>query len=305
MTIISALPNTISNGQPADAVPLMADLNHIVNQVNANAQEAGLAALLAAANTFTLVQSGVAATSAANFPIASQVQDFVFNTLTSTLGTNTVTARTTPLALSAYTGGQIFSFLPAQVNSGAVTLNINGVGAAPVMWMGTALRGGELSSTVPALVRYQSPNMHLLDAAPAPRAWTPEGTFATVGDLNIAYSSQQGRYVKNGPLVDLWGSLVTSTFTHATAIGNFNITGLPFPAASFGVPALNFRGPVQFGGVTKTNYSQVVAGVNPGTSVITLHASGSGQSPLTLMSSDMPTGGTLLLNFHVRYLTDR
>lgn len=35
-TIISPLPNIISNGQPADATVLMADLNWIVNQTNAN-----------------------------------------------------------------------------------------------------------------------------------------------------------------------------------------------------------------------------------------------------------------------------
>jgi hypothetical protein len=38
MTIIGTLPNNIQDGQIADAVPLMADLNYIVNQVNANAQ---------------------------------------------------------------------------------------------------------------------------------------------------------------------------------------------------------------------------------------------------------------------------
>ena len=41
MAIIGTLPNNIQNGQLADAVPLMADLNFIVNQVNANASAAG------------------------------------------------------------------------------------------------------------------------------------------------------------------------------------------------------------------------------------------------------------------------
>lgn len=34
--IIGALPNNITNGQPLDAVPVMADFNWIVSQVNAN-----------------------------------------------------------------------------------------------------------------------------------------------------------------------------------------------------------------------------------------------------------------------------
>jgi hypothetical protein len=38
MPIIGTLPNNIQDGQVADAVPVMADFNFIVNQVNANAQ---------------------------------------------------------------------------------------------------------------------------------------------------------------------------------------------------------------------------------------------------------------------------
>lgn len=146
-TIISALPNNIQNGQTADAVPLMADLNHIVNQVNANAVEAGTVALLAAANTFTLVQSGVAATNAANFPIASQVQNRSFNTLASTLGTDTITARVAAMAPSAYAAGQIFTFIPSQTNTGAATLNVNGLGAKNIVKLGALGSYVSLSST--------------------------------------------------------------------------------------------------------------------------------------------------------------
>src|SRR5580765_7539811 len=41
MAIIGTLPNNIQNGQLADATPLMADFNFIVNQVNANANPTG------------------------------------------------------------------------------------------------------------------------------------------------------------------------------------------------------------------------------------------------------------------------
>ena len=41
MAIIGTLPNNIQNGQLADAVPVMADFNFIVNQVNANATPLG------------------------------------------------------------------------------------------------------------------------------------------------------------------------------------------------------------------------------------------------------------------------
>ena len=48
MSIISALPYTLTNGQTADANQVMANLNYIVSQVNANVQTAINAAVLAA-----------------------------------------------------------------------------------------------------------------------------------------------------------------------------------------------------------------------------------------------------------------
>ena len=41
MSIIGTLPNTLTNGTTADASQVMADLNYIVNQVNANANPVG------------------------------------------------------------------------------------------------------------------------------------------------------------------------------------------------------------------------------------------------------------------------
>ncbi|HDR9236381.1 tail fiber domain-containing protein [Burkholderia vietnamiensis] len=52
MSIIGNLPNTLSNGTTADATQVMADLNYIAAQVNANAQPAGSYAQLSGA-TFT------------------------------------------------------------------------------------------------------------------------------------------------------------------------------------------------------------------------------------------------------------
>ncbi len=163
-TIISSLPNTLANGQVADATPLMSDLNHIVDQVNANAAQLSLTPQLAAANTFTAVQAGIAATAATHFPIASQIQNDVFRTLTSTLGTNTITARNATLTLSALANGQIFSFVPSQTNTGPVTLNPDGVGATTIFLGGTNVISGQIVKDVPLAVRYESPNFHAIAA---------------------------------------------------------------------------------------------------------------------------------------------
>ena len=50
MTIINTLPYTIANGQAVDATPVMADLNQIVNNVNANAVDSASLAASGGAN---------------------------------------------------------------------------------------------------------------------------------------------------------------------------------------------------------------------------------------------------------------
>lgn len=68
MAIINPLPNNISNGDPLDAVAVMANFNQIANNVNANA------AALTAPNLFTVPQNGQAAILPGQFTILSQVQ---------------------------------------------------------------------------------------------------------------------------------------------------------------------------------------------------------------------------------------
>lgn len=160
--IVGALPNNIQNGQLEDAVPVMANLNWIVNQVNANATPVANTALLNAANSFTQQQSGIAATSPANFPIASQVQNLAFNTLSSELGTNTITARISALPLTQYVSGQVFIGFPAQQNTGPANINIDTVGLRSILNAGSALSGGELRTVVPMVLAYDA-NVNAMD----------------------------------------------------------------------------------------------------------------------------------------------
>lgn len=160
--IVGPLPNVISNGQLEDAVPVMANLNWIINQVNANAQAAGLVALLNAANSFTQVQSGIAATSPANFPIASQVQNQSFNTLSSVSGSNAIVGRVAALAITGYTVGETFTWQGTGRNSGAATLDAGG-GAGAIQSGGQALAGGELGSgTISVVTTATTPVFELM-----------------------------------------------------------------------------------------------------------------------------------------------
>lgn len=67
--------------------------------------------------------------------------------------------------------------------------------------------------------------------------WTPGVSFATPGDLSVAYSTQSGRYTKVGRSFMFDGTLVTSSFTYTTATGTLRVSGLPF-APSGGIPAV-------------------------------------------------------------------
>jgi hypothetical protein len=125
--------------------------------------------------------------------------------------------------------------------------------------------------------------------------WTPALTFATPGDLSVTYSGQQGRYTRKGREYTLDFRIVTSAFTHTTASGALQITGSPITAAS---------NPSGFGagiwqGITKANYTQVTGQLAAATSTIQLVASGSGQSFSTVTAADMPTGGSVNLQFTI------
>ncbi len=127
--------------------------------------------------------------------------------------------------------------------------------------------------------------------------WEPTLTFATPGDLAVVYSSRLGRYTKIGRLVVGDCSIVTSTFTHASAAGACTITGWPFVAGFVTTFPI-----AQWQGITKANYTQVGATMGLA-STATLAASGSAQNISPVTTADMPTGGTVNLLFNFSFVT--
>ena len=127
----------------------------------------------------------------------------------------------------------------------------------------------------------------------AESTWTPVLTFTTPGNLSVVYSTQVGRHVRIGRLVFYGFSIVTSTFTHTTASGNCNITGLPVTSANVAGSALD--GVLRWQGITKANYTQVNCHVPVNVTVMDLRASGSGQSNANVTATDMPTTGSIVL----------
>lgn len=72
-----------------------------------------------------------------DYAAAGQVQDSVMQWLTTVAGTNTITAALSTPPLAAYVAGQTFRFTAVASNTGATTININGLGAKNITKAGT------------------------------------------------------------------------------------------------------------------------------------------------------------------------
>lgn len=89
--------------------------------------------------------------------------------LASVAGTNTITASMTP-DITAYVGSMVVILTPANTNTGAVTLNIDGIGAKAVLKQNSnPLVAGDLVAGVPAML--------ILDAA--------SSAFTLLNPLNV------------------------------------------------------------------------------------------------------------------------
>ena len=78
-------------------------------------------------------------------------------------GTDTLTGSVTP-ALTAYAAGNLFSFVVANTNTGAVTINIDGVGSKAITRTGsTALVAGDMVAGEVVLIEYDGTRFQLLN----------------------------------------------------------------------------------------------------------------------------------------------
>lgn len=133
--------------------------------------------------------------------------------------------------------------------------------------------------------------------------WTPAGTFATPGDLSIAYSSQVGWWHRVGKLYHFSGNFTTSTFTHTTASGEFRITGLPVTSSNTANRIV--IGPCAWRGLTYASARDDTAcEIQANVNYLRLVGSVSGGTIDTVDTADMPTGGTLQLRFAISFLVD-
>ena len=91
--------------------------------------------------------------------------------------------------------------------------------------------------------------------------------------------------------------IVTSTFTHTTAAGDLQVTGLPYLANAD--TGFTRDGTLVWSGITKAGYTQISCAMSAGTSTILFSASGSGVAVDNVDAADVPTGGTVVLRGNI------
>lgn len=130
--------------------------------------------------------------------------------------------------------------------------------------------------------------------------WTPAITFATPGNLSVAYTYQVGDYIINGSFITLFGLITTSSFTHTTASGNLKITGIPRDAST--AKTMVWNGTCGYQGITKASYTgffPVMSSTAP--TFLQMNAGGSAQNIDFVTAADMPTTGLVSLRFQITY----
>lgn len=190
-----------------------------------------------------------------------------YNLLSAVAGTNTITA-TGPLSFTAYGLGKDFEFIPAVTNTGAVTININGLGARAITKYGsTALVTGDLVAGVVAKLvddgtRFQLINPQVVDVAHGGTGQTTANSaflalssgvtlglrnklFNALGTLNQRnYSSGTATTLANQYTVDRW-RVVTSgqNLTYAVS-GIINTMTAPAGGLEQVIEGVNIEGGV-------------------------------------------------------------
>lgn len=133
--------------------------------------------------------------------------------------------------------------------------------------------------------------------------WTPAITFATPGDVAVTYTLQVGTYVKIGNLVRVNCNILTATFTHTTAAGDFQITGLPFTSQNL-ASSVAIGGTGINGFTVPAGFTSFMARIAPNGSIVTLLRSGSASANTTFLFTDHTTTVNAQATFTIVYATE-
>ena len=215
-TIISA---TVFNALTAD---LATGLSTCITR---DGQTTPIANIPMGNNKIINLGAGTLATDAANL---SQVQSTA-SKLISVSGVDTITGTLSPV-LTAYQAGQMFYWVAAGANTGAVTLNINSLGAKAVTRDGsTALIADDIQSGEIVMVVYDGTRFQMINAANSFGNTTINGTLTVTGKSNLAEVSTPSINATVAAIITL--TATSASITSANA-GYARVTDLHATGAS-------------------------------------------------------------------------
>ena len=171
-TVISA---TVFNALTADLA------SGLTNCITKDGQSTPTANIPMGNNKVTGLAVGTLANDAATL---GQVQSTAAKLITIS-GTDTITGTMSP-TLTAYAAGQLFYFVAGGANTGAVTLNVDGLGSRAVTRDGnTALAAGDINSGEMVVVIYDGTRFQMINAANSFGNTTINGTLTVTGNTTL------------------------------------------------------------------------------------------------------------------------
>jgi hypothetical protein len=117
--------------------------------------------------------------------------------------------------------------------------------------------------------------------------FTPTFTFATPGDLTVAYAIQTGIYSVVGSLVFITYT-IRFTPTYTTASGSAQFASLPFTCSANG--AYRLTAAISESTTWPTSSTYIYGGIPSSTSYINLNSNGSGTAAGVFSTTNLPTG---------------
>jgi len=288
-TVISA---TVFNALTADLA------SGLTNCITKDGQSTPTANIPMGNNKITGLANGTLASDAATL---GQVQSTAAKLIT-IAGADTITGTMSP-TLTAYAAGQLFYFVAAGANTGAVTLNVDGLGSRAVTRDGSsALAAGDINSGEMVVVIYDGTRFQMINAANSFGNTTINGTLTVTGKSNLAEVSTPSINASVAAVTTLTaaGASVTSANIGTAVVTTLTATGASVTSANVGTAVVT--------NLTATGAS--VASVNAGVALLTtatvtnLTATGASIASANIGSLTLSGISVASANFGVAVVTD-
>lgn len=143
-----------------------------------------------------------------NYPTRSDIQNSTLTYGGTSGGSGNAQTITLTPAITAYVIGQQYEFIAANPNTGATTLNFNGLGAQPLIYKVKACVGGELQTNVAARVIWDGTSFQLVNHGGGWASFSP--TYSASGSMTYTATTTYFRYQIHGKRCDV-GMKATGT----------------------------------------------------------------------------------------------